>query len=132
MNDHPFLTLAAGASGPITLNLLGHEMPVLAALLSIAGVVLASIIAPPPPLGTVKRVALVALLCVLMLALILSDPKRSLIVSICWAIGIGYTGLPIIEEIRRRMFDRAGELTGSAPSTASAPQPNPPQDQDNA
>lgn len=108
--------LAAGAVGPVTLNLLGYDLPVLAALLSLLGVILASLIAPPPErhLSIVQRIALVALLCLIVLGLVISDPERSLIVSTCWAIGIGYTGLPLISEIQRRIFPRTGELISPA------------------
>jgi hypothetical protein len=105
---------AASAVGPVVINLLGYDVPVLAALASIAGVILASLIAPPPPrrLALWQRIALVLLLCILMLGLVITDPERSILVTTCWAIGIGFTGLPLIEEIQRRIFNRTSELTG--------------------
>ncbi len=100
---------AAAASGPVMINILGYNVPALAALLSIAGVILASMIAPPPTrrLSRVQKGALVALLCIFVLGLLISDPNRSLIVSTCWAIGVGYAGLPIIQAIRDRVLPQA-------------------------
>lgn len=116
--------LFAAAIGPVTLNLLGYDLPVLSALLSLGGVVLASLIAPPPErhLSRIQRVALVALLCLIVLGLVISDPTRSVIVSTCWSIGIGYTGLPLISEIQRRIFPRTGELLSPAPISAQEEQ----------
>lgn len=112
---------AAAATGPVMVNLLGYQIPALAALLSVAGVILASLIAPPPPrpLSRWQMVALITLLCLLVLGLVISDPERSLVVSTCWAIGIGYTGLPLIQAIQERIFPRAADLAGE-PSDAGA------------
>lgn len=109
----PYLIYAAAAAvGPVTVDVLGYDLPVLSAIISVLGVVLASMIAPPPPLTLVKKLALTALLVLLMLALVISDPARSPLLSTAWAIGIGYTGLPIIQAISDRIFARSGELTG--------------------
>lgn len=110
---------AAAASGPVMVNVLGYDVPALAALLSIAGVILASMIAPPPSrqLSRWQTVALVALLCILVLGLVISDPHRSLLVSTCWAIAIGYAGLPIIQAIRDRIFPQVSDLAGPDPAT---------------
>lgn len=109
----PYLIyMAAAAIGPVTIDVLGYDLPVLSAIISTLGVVLASLIAPPPPLSLVKKIALICLLVLLMLALVISDPTRSPLLSTAWAIGIGYTGLPIIQAISDRIFQRNGELTG--------------------
>lgn len=115
-------SVVGALAGPVAINLLGYDVPILAALLSVVGVILASIIAPPPPrpLTMVQRIALTALLCILMLGLVVSDPERSLLLTTCWAAGIGYTGLPLINEIQRRIFARTGELTGDADTPAPA------------
>jgi hypothetical protein len=109
----PFVILTAGAlAGPVTVELLGYHVPVLSAALSLIGVILASMIAPPPvrPLSAVQRVALVALLSILMLAIVITDPSRSILMTTCWAIGLGYAGLPIIAKIRNAILGRADEL----------------------
>lgn len=112
---------AAAISGaaPVMVNVLGYDVPVLTAILSIAGVILASMIAPPPSrqLTRTQTIALVALLCVLVLCLVISDPSRSLLLSTCWAIGIGYAGLPIIQMIRDRIFPAVADV---APGGASS------------
>lgn len=111
---------AAAAAGPVMINVLGYDVPVLAAILSIAGVILASMIAPPPArhLNRWQAGALVALLCILVLGLVISDPQRSLLVSTCWAIAIGYAGLPIIQAIRDRIFPQVADLATGARPTA--------------
>lgn len=109
----PYLIyMAAAAIGPVTIDVLGYDLPVLSAIISSLGVVLASLIAPPPPLSLVKKVALICLLVILMLALVISDPTRSPLLSTAWAIGIGYTGLPIIQAISDRIFNRSSQLIG--------------------
>lgn len=115
--------IAAATAGPVMVNVLGYDVPVLAALFSLAGVTLASLIAPPPPLVRWQKVALIALLCLLVLVLVISDPERSLIVSTCWAIGIGYTGLPIIQAIQDRIFPRVADLAAAPPSGDSNENP---------
>lgn len=108
----PYLIyMVAAAAGPVTIDVLGYEMPLLSAIISTLGVILASLIAPPPPLSMVKKVALTCLLVILMLALVISDPTRSPLLSTAWAIGIGYTGLPIIQTISDRIFNRSSLLT---------------------
>jgi hypothetical protein len=115
MISKPFLIYAAAASaGPVMVDVLGYDVPVLSAGLSVVGVVLATVIAPPPALSMVQRVALTALLVILMLALVISDPTRSPVMSTCWAIGIGYTGLPIIQSISTIIRGRTAELTGDS------------------
>lgn len=109
----PYLIYAAAAAvGPVTIDVLGYDLPVLSAIISVLGVVLASMIAPPPPFSWPKKIALTALLVLLMLALVISDPTRSPLLSTAWAIGIGYTGLPIIQAISDRIFARTADLTG--------------------
>lgn len=112
-------TAGAATAGPVVINLLGYDVPVLAAILSIAGVILASLIAPPPArqLTRWQGIALVALLCILVLGLVISDPNRSLLVSTCWAIAIGYAGLPIIQAIRDRIFPQVADLAGGQASS---------------
>jgi hypothetical protein len=118
----PFLIYAAAASaGPVMVDVLGYDVSVFSAGLSIIGVVLATVIAPPPALSMVQRVALTALLVILMLALVISDPSRSPLMSTCWAIGIGYTGLPIIQSISTAIRGRTAELTGDAIPDATEP-----------
>ena len=109
--------LAVAAVGPVMINILGYDVPVLASLISVICVALASLIAPPPPLGRVQKILLIALLCVFVVALAISDPTRSLIVSTCWAIGIGYTGLPIIQAIQSRIFPNVAALSGGLPES---------------
>ncbi len=118
---HRVEAAAAAASGPVMVNLLGYQVPALAALLSVAGVILASLIAPPPPrpLARWQMAALVALLCLLVLGLVISDPDRSLVVSTCWAIGIGYTGLPLIQAIQERVFPHAADLAAEPSETGA-------------
>jgi hypothetical protein len=118
----PFLIYAAAAAaGPVMVDVLGYQLPLLSAGLSVLGVVLATIISPPPALSMLQRVALTGLLVLLMLALVISDPARSPIMNTCWAIGIGYTGLPIIEAIGRWVRGRTGDLTGEPSSPEHDP-----------
>lgn len=113
---------AAAASGPVMINVLGYDVPVLAAILSMAGVILASLIAPPPSrkLTQFQTIALVLLLCILVLGLVIANPTRSLLVSTCWAIAIGYAGLPIIQAIRDRIFPEVGAMADPSSPTTGA------------
>lgn len=104
------LYFAAAAAAPTMINVLGYDLPVLASILSVICVVLASFIAPAPKMSLVKRGALVALLVILLLALAISDPLRNPLIATCWATGIGYSGLPIIEKISARVKAAVGTL----------------------
>lgn len=97
---------AASAASPLLIDVLGYQVPVLAAGLSVCAVVLAGFIAPPPErkLSKGQHAALIVLLCILVLALALTDPSRDLMLSVCWSVGLGYSGLPVVQAIRDRMF----------------------------
>lgn len=105
-------------------NILGYDVPELAAIVSVIVVILASLLdksAPTQALSRLEHGLLIALLCILMLALVITDPQRSLIMSTCWAVGVGYTGLPILGVIRARIFPQIGGLAGPAPEKPEEP-----------
>jgi hypothetical protein len=106
----PGLYFAAASAAPVMINVLGYNLPVLASILSVVCVALASFIAPAPKLSWLKRTALVTLLSIILLALAISDPLRNPLMSTCWAIGIGYSGMPIIQKISERVKAALGTL----------------------
>jgi hypothetical protein len=113
----------SASSGPVVVKVLGYDVPVLAAGVSVVVVILASLLdksAPTRSLSNVEHAALITILCILMVALVITDPTRSLVMSTAWAVGVGYTGLPIIQAIRNRVFPQAGNLAGGEASQINA------------
>jgi hypothetical protein len=118
---------AAPAIGPVVVAVLGYNVPILSAVLALVGVVLAAMLAPPPPrpLTVIQRIALMLLLAILAVSLAIGGTS-SPVVSLCWAIGIGYSGLPIIAEIQQIVFSRTAQLVGDvAPSPTQPAIPEP-------
>lgn len=114
---------ALPASGPIIVQLLGYDVPVLSALVGVAGVVLALDLAPPPPRRLSKRQkwALRILAILLILTLVIYDQKNPFI-TLGWAIGLGFSAYTVIEllgalipERLRRLFDAAFGSTTESP-----------------
>lgn len=104
------------AIGPATVTLLGYDLPVLSAILGVAGVVLALALAPPPkrPLTGGQGWALRIVLVLLTLALIIYDEKTPLI-SLGWAIGLGFSGYTVIELLGSMIPGRLRALFGAPP-----------------
>lgn len=126
--------LAAPSVGPAIVTLFGSDIPVLALALSVAGLVLARVIAPPP-LRKLTRTQEIALTLLLLLVLFLivtgqlstcslkallvdtecpADPLGPGIATV-WGIGLGFSGLLAIEFFGQRFVAAFRAVLGYNP-----------------
>lgn len=97
--------VAAPAFGPAVVTLFGQDVPILAMILSAAGLLLARYIAPPPlrKLTARQEVALTALLLIVLFlivtGLIGNGQPLGVGMSVVWAISLGLSGLVAVEKL---------------------------------
>lgn len=116
--------------GPESIMLFGAEIPVWSAIFGVLGVLMARRVAPATAagaaLGRVGNAALTILLACGVLALIISGEKRP-IVALGWSIGLGFSGLGVVELVAKSVIaaatvvlDGAAEMAGKAAAAWSA------------
>ncbi len=109
--------IAAPAIGPAIVSLFGVEVPVLAVALSIAGLLLARFIAPPPlrKLTQWQERALTLLLMILLFLIVTGQfgDGRPLGagMAVIWGVGLGFSGLMVIEFFGGRVVAMLKALT---------------------
>jgi hypothetical protein len=97
--------VAAPIIGPALITLFGVDVPVLALGLSIGGLILARMIAPPPlrKLSGRQEVALTVLLLIVLFLIVtgqmpfLGGKPLGAGMSVIWGVGLGFSGLLAIE-----------------------------------
>jgi hypothetical protein len=111
---------AAPAFGPAVVTVLGVDIPVLALTLSVAGLLLARSIAPPP-LRKLNRRQETALTCLLLIVLFLivtgTKPLGNGVhigpgMGVIWGVGLGFSGLLVIEFFGERAIAMLKVLMG--------------------
>lgn len=103
--------LAAPSVGPAIVTLFGTDVPVLALGLSVAGLVLARVIAPPPlrKLTKLQEFSLTMLLLVVLFLIVTGQlfgggkPLEAGMATV-WGIGLGFSGLLAIEFFGQRVM----------------------------
>lgn len=111
--------LAAPSVGPAIVTLFGTDVPVLALGLSVAGLVLARVIAPPPlrKLTRVQEFSLTLLLLVILFLIVTGQlfgggkPLEAGMATV-WGIGLGFSGLLAIEFFGQRVMAMLNALFG--------------------
>lgn len=109
--------VAAPAIGPAIVTLFGVEVPVLAVALSLAGLLLARFIAPPPlrKLTQWQERALTLLLMILLFLIVtgqFGDGKPlGAGMAVIWGVGLGFSGLMVIEFFGGRVVAMLKALT---------------------
>lgn len=109
--------VVAPAIGPAIVTLFGVEVPVLAVALSIAGLLLARFIAPPPlrKLTRWQERALTLLLMILLFLIVtgqFGDGKPlGAGMAVIWGVGLGFSGLMVIEFFGGRVVAMLKALT---------------------
>lgn len=95
--------IAAPTVGPAIVTLFGIDVPVMALFLSVAGLILARVVAPPPlrKLTRVQEVALTLLLLVVLFLIVTGQlggkgPLGAGMATV-WGIGLGFSGLLTVE-----------------------------------
>lgn len=95
-------TVAAPSIGPAIVTVAGLDIPVLAAALSIAGLMLARMIAKPPrrKLTWPQEVAVTLLLCIFCTLLVsgsFGTGRAGEGLAFAWGVGVGLSGLAFLE-----------------------------------
>lgn len=110
--------IAAPSIGPAIVTLFGQDVPVLAFVLSMAGLLLARSIAPPPlrKLNWRQELALTALLVIILFLIVTgalgTGEPMGVGMAVVWAIGLGFSGLMVVEVFGERVRDMLRALIG--------------------
>lgn len=142
MKESAVPALVAPSVGPAIVTIFGTDVPPLALVLSVAGLILARFIAPPPlrKLSRKQELALTALLLIVLFLLItgqisLCNLQDMLVdvecsaeplgagVATIWGIGLGFSGLLAIEFFGQRFMAAFRALFGHANPPPEPPAP---------
>lgn len=112
--------IAAPSVGPALVTLFGIDVPIMALCLSVAGLILARVVAPPPlrKLSRVQEVSLTLLLLVVLFLIVTGelgggDPLGPGMATV-WGIGLGFSGLLAVEFFGERIRAMLTALMGGA------------------
>lgn len=114
-------SLAAPTAGPAIVSVAGINVPVLALCLSIAALVLARTVAPPPlrKLTRMQEVALTLLLLIFLFVAVIGETPflgngkpMGPGMAVCWGCGLGFSGLLIVELAGRWVSEKMRSLFG--------------------
>lgn len=114
----------APALGPAIVTIFGADVPVLALGLSIGALVLARWVAPPPlrKLTKQQQIALTLLLLIFLflavtgnLPLVGDGKPLGVGMAVVWGMGLGFSGLTIIEIISGRVVAMVRAMFGEPP-----------------
>lgn len=112
------VAIAAPSIGPAIVTIFGIDVPIMALALSVAGLILARVVAPPPlrKLTRVQEVALTLLLLVVLFLIVTGEigagePLGAGIATV-WGIGLGFSGLLAIEFFGTKVIDMLHVMFG--------------------
>lgn len=116
------VAVAAPTFGPAVVVLFGIDVPVLGLVMSVAGLLLARLIAPPP-LRKLNRRQEIALTILLMIVLFLivtgqlfgSGKPLGPGMAVIWGVGLGFSGLLAIEFFGERVMAMLRAALGNHP-----------------
>ena len=102
----------APAFGPAVVTLFGIDVPILALALSVGGLILARMIAPPPlrKLSGRQEVALTVLLLIILFLIVtgqmpfLGGRPLGAGMAVIWGVGLGFSGLLVVEFFGQRVL----------------------------
>lgn len=104
------VAITAPSIGPAIVTIFGIDVPIMALCLSVAGLILARVVAPPPlrKLSRVQEVALTLLLLVVLFLIVTGQigngkPLGAGMAAV-WGIGLGFSGLLAIEFFGARVI----------------------------
>ena len=112
----------APSFGPAIVTVLGVDVPVLALALSVAGLLLARSIAPPPlrKLNGRQELALTALLLIILFLIVTGTKPLGFGepigagMAVIWGVGLGFSGLLAIEFFSERVMAILKAMLGKA------------------
>lgn len=112
------VAIVAPSIGPAIVTIFGIDVPIMALALSVAGLILARVVAPPPlrKLTRVQEVALTLLLLVVLFLIVTGEigagkPLGAGIATV-WGIGLGFSGLLAIEFFGNKVISMLKTLLG--------------------
>lgn len=102
MTGSKFAATVAPSLGPAIVTVFGIDVPVLAMVLSGAGLLLARYIAPPPlrRLSRKQHAALTALLLIVLFLIVTGSFTGTALepgMAVVWGVGLGFSGLIAVE-----------------------------------
>tara|TARA_Y100001973_G_C5151504_1_gene308380 strand:+ start:812 stop:1180 length:369 start_codon:yes stop_codon:yes gene_type:complete len=112
------LAVAAPSIGPALVTIAGIDVPVMALGLSVAGLILARVIAPPPlrKLSRVQEVSLTLLLLVILFLIVTGEIGGGTPLgpgmAVVWGIGLGFSGLLAVEFFGQRVLAMLNAMFG--------------------
>lgn len=112
------VAVIAPSFGPAIITIFGVDVPVLALSLSVAGLVMARIIAPPPArkLTQAQNMVLTAMLLIVLFLVVTGElfgtKPLGVGMAFVWAVGLGFSGLLVIEFFGQRVMDSLKILIG--------------------
>lgn len=100
---------AAPSFGPAVVTIFGSNVPILALALSVTGLILARMIAPPPArkLSLRQEIALTVLLVIILFLIVIGAFTGSPLkegMATMWGIGLGFSGLLVVEFFGERVM----------------------------
>lgn len=97
------MAVSAPSLGPAIVTIFGIDVPIMALFLSVAGLVLSRVVAPPPlrKLTALQEVSLTMLLLVVLFLIVTGEigggePLGAGMATV-WGIGLGFSGLLVVE-----------------------------------
>lgn len=116
----PGVVAVAPAFGPAVVTLFGIDVPPLALFLSICGLLLARMIAPPPlrKLTKLQEAALTVLLVIILFLIVTGQlfgdgEPLGAGMAVIWGVGLGFSGLLAIEFFGQRVLAMLRAAFGS-------------------
>lgn len=110
----------APSIGPAIVTAFGTPVPVLSLVLSVAGLLLARIIAPPPLRKLTRRqqISLTALLVIILFLLVTGGFTGTPMqpgLAVIWGVGLGFSGIVVVELFAERAMAMLRVMFGMAP-----------------
>lgn len=121
MKGETVVAIAAPSLGPAIVTIFGLEIHIAAMGMSIAGLLLARVIAPPPlrKLTRKQEIALTLLLLVVLVAIVTgklgTGTPLGVGMATVWGIGLGFSGLLAIEFFGQRVLAMLRVMFGKEP-----------------
>ena len=111
--------IVAPSIGPAVITVFGSDVPVLALGLSLAGLLLARIIAPPPlrKLTGRQQIALTLLLMIVLFLIVtgaFTGEPLAPGLAVIWGVGLGFSGLLAVEIFAERVRSMLRAMVGGS------------------
>jgi hypothetical protein len=121
VNAEKFVATVAPSLGPAIVTVFGTDVPILALVLSGAGLLLARVIAPPPlrKLSRAQHWALTVLLLIILFLIVTGSFTGEPLepgMAVIWGVGLGFSGLVAVEFFADRTIAMLKAMFGGQPN----------------